>query len=156
MTNAATSAAGGSHGDMLQALLSESQRLGDDVRERGRRQRNTNILMASGIAVALIMLIALMILLVQGRQRGADTRALIRSGNSTADQIADCTTVGRPCYEQSRKQTAEVMRQLIAAQVDIQNCADKTSTEAELRACVAKALDPGPTAGVGPSPKETP
>jgi hypothetical protein len=137
-------------GDLLQSLLTESQRLRNDVQERERRQRKTNILMAGGIAIALI------ILLVQSRQRGADTRELIRSGNDTSDQIADCTKPGGTCYERGKQQTATALQQLLNAQIVVQNCADITDTEAQLRVCVSRRLadpaGPQPSADPVPSP----
>jgi hypothetical protein len=145
-------------GDLLQSLLTESQRLRNDVQERERRQRKTNILMAGGIAIALVMLIALIILLVQSRQRGADTRALVRSGNITSEQIADCTKPGGACYERGKQQTAAALQQLLNAQIIVQNCADITDTEAQLRVCVSRRLaDPaGPQPSADPVPSPSP
>lgn len=153
MTHAVGS--GANPADMLQALLDQSQQLRNDVRERERRQRRTNALMATGIFLVLVMVAALLTLLVQSRQRGNDTRALIRNNSATSEQIADCITAGGTCYEQGHKQTAAALQQLINAQVEIQSCAKKTSTDAELRACIAAALTP-PTTRPSPTTKETP
>jgi hypothetical protein len=145
----------GDPADMLGSLLVESQRLRVDVAEREQRQRRTTKLLAGGVAVALVMLMALIILLVQSRQRGNDTRALIRNNTSVSQQIADCTTVGGTCYEEGTRRSAALIEQLIAAQVAIENCAETTEGEAALRECVARELDTGGTGGAVPTPAPT-
>jgi flagellar basal body-associated protein FliL len=126
--------------DLLQALLGESQKLSSDVAERERRQRTTNALICVGIFVVLVMVGALVVLMMQSRQRGNTTRELLRSGNASAEKIAECTTIGQPCYEAGQQRTNAALEQLIRAQLAIQVCADRTDTEAGLRSCVAQEL----------------
>lgn len=140
-------------GALLGALIDESRQLREDVAERElrqraegaireRRQRNLMIFISAGIAGALILIVCVVVLLVQSRQRGTETRALLRANGSTNQQIADCTTVGKPCYEEGQRRTGEVMRQLLQAQKEISLCRAKTErgSVADLEKCIDTAL----------------
>lgn len=144
---------------LLTALIRESQELREDVAarekrqrqetaEREARQRKVMMLLGLAVLVALVMIGSVMVLLVQSRQRGNDTRALLRTNAATNQRIADCTTQGGQCYEQGARRSgeliSELIRRLLLAQKDIAVCRAQTEngTVAELQACIDTALKP--------------
>lgn len=134
------SALGGHVGGLTEAVAAEGRR----------RNREMKRLMA----VAVVLLLALVMnltLLVQSRQRGLQTRELIRNTESASQTIADCTTIGGKCYEQSQQNLRATINQLIQSNVYIAECARSTETDAELEACVSKRL-----AELAPKPAATP
>lgn len=139
-------------GDLLKALLGESQRLRADVRERERRQRRLMGLIAAATVICLILVISVTVLLVQSRQRGNDTRALLRTNAATSQQIADCTTAGGKCYEEGTKRSAALIQLLLQGQKQIALCRADSDTREELEKCIDEALAamttrPAPTGG---------
>jgi Tfp pilus assembly protein PilN len=143
-------------GELLTALLGESQRLRADVRDRERRQRRLMGLIAATVVVCLVLVTSVMVLLVQSRQRGNDTRALLRTNAATNERIADCTTVGGKCYEEGSKRSAAFIQLLLQGQKQIALCRSESDTSAELEKCIDKALAamtaPSPTASTGGKP----
>jgi len=143
-------------GELLNALLGESQRLRADVRERERRQRRLMAVIGIGVVLCLVLVGGVMVLLVQGRQRGNDTRALLRTNAATNERIADCTTVGGKCYEEGTKRSAAFIQLLLQGQKQIALCRSESDTSTELEKCIDKALAamtaPSPTASAGGKP----
>lgn len=145
-------------GELLSALLSESQRLRADVRERERRQRRLMGLIAAATVLCLVLVTSVVVLLAQGRQRGNDTRALLRTNAATNERIADCTTVGGKCYEEGNKRSAVVIQLLLSAIEEIAICNKASDNATEARACADRALAklgvaaPSPSASAGGKP----
>jgi hypothetical protein len=139
-------------GELLSALLSESQRLRADVRERERRQRRLMGLIAAATVLCLVLVTSVVVLLAQSRQRGNDSRALLRNNAATNQRIADCTTVGGKCYEEGVKRSAAFIQLLLQGQKQIALCRSKSDTTAELEKCIDKALAPM----TAPSPAASP
>lgn len=139
-------------GLLLSRLLSESEQLRADVADRERRNRRLVMLVGAGVVLALLMIVSVVVLLVQSRQRGADTRALIRANSSTNAQIADCTSPTGKCYQEGAKRSAALIQQLIEAQKQIALCraqtADNREAVTDLNICIDKALEPV----LGPKP----
>lgn len=129
-------------GELLSALLGESQRLRADVRERERRQRRLMAVIGIGVVLCLVLVGGVMVLLVQGRQRGNDTRSLLRTNAVTNERIADCTTAGGKCYEEGVKRSAAFIQLLLQGQKQIALCRSKSDTTTELEKCIDKALAP--------------
>lgn len=128
-------------GELLNALLSESQRLRADVRERERRQRRLMALIAAAVVVCLVLVTSVVVLLVQNRQRGNDTRTLLRASIATNERIADCTTAGGKCYEEGGKRSAALIQLLLQSQKQIALCQASTDTRNELEKCIDEALE---------------
>lgn len=135
----------------LQDLVEESQALRSDVaaretrqraeaRIKERRTRMAIIAVAVGLVIAIALTSIVVVLLVQSRQRGAETRKLIRGSTEVSQQIADCTTAGRPCYERGAKRSQALIAALMKNQVDVALCQDTTDTPAELKVCSEQAL----------------
>lgn len=129
---------------LLSRLLTESEQLRTDVADRERRQRSTNVLLSLGIVVVLVMITAVVVLLVQSRQRGTDTRALIKANAEVNQQILDCTTQGGSCYRQGAQRQAQIIGQLLEAQKQISLCQAKTPNDsvADREACIDRVLAP--------------
>lgn len=144
--------------DLLGTFQAEAAatRAAIDVHENNRRRQNQWALAIISV-MAVIMLMVLGILL-QNRQKSDQSRQILRNNAVVSQQIADCTTAGGECYEQGRKQSAAAIQQLIQSNVIVAACARKTSTDAELTRCVevgiAGLLQPSP--GVSAEPVPTP
>jgi hypothetical protein len=158
-------------GLLLSALIDESRQLREDVADRERRQRAETLererrqrrliaLIGVGILIAIVLCTCVVILLVQSRQRGNDTRALLRANASVNTQIADCTTRGGTCYEEGARRSAALIRQLLQAQKEMELCQAKTEQDgpAALQRCIDQVLAPlMPPVTVNPgTPKPTP
>jgi hypothetical protein len=157
--------------ELLSALINESERLRSDVVQREERQRREGVereerqrrvvtMIAAALVVALILISAVVVLLLQSRQRGVDTRELIRANNQTNQQILDCTTVGGACYEAGARRQGEIIRQLLDAQKQIALCRAKTEGDPviNVETCIDDALGRvlGPTPTPNPSPTASP
>ena len=143
---------------LLREVLDESKRMRADAQAKEARQRRTNQLVAGGIVVLLVLVLGNLILLLQSRQRGIDSRRLIATTASTSQRIADCTTKGGRCYEEGSRRQADAIRQLIDAQTEIAVCQRRADSEAALRACVRSALEQlaGPAPSLSPSAQPSP
>ncbi len=145
-------------GLLLDRLLSESELLRGDVAERERRNRKLMGFVGAGLVVAVVLIVGVIVLLVQSRQRGTDTRALIRANSAVNQQIADCTSPTGRCYQENAQRTAGLIAQLVEAQKQIALCRAKTEHNrepvADLSICIDKALEPviGPTETPGSHP----
>lgn len=153
--------------DLLSSLIKESERLRSDVvqreerqrleaNDREQRQRRLIVTIGAALVVSLIMISAVVVLLVQSRQRGTDTRALIKANNATNQQILDCTTQGGACYEAGARRQAQIIKQLLEAQKQIALCRAKTDNDPviDLETCIDSAL--GPLIAPVPSPTPSP
>lgn len=127
-------------GELLRSLLTESQRLRTDVRERERRQRRLMGLIAAAVVICVVLVTSVVVLLVQSRQRGNDTRALLRTNTATSQQIADCTTAGGKCYQEGARRSAEAIGLLLQGQKQIALCRADSDTRDELEKCIDRAL----------------
>lgn len=128
------------------------------VAEGVRRRREMRQLMAVAIVLVLALVMNLT-LLIQSRQRGLQTRELVRNSAAFSEQIADCTNVGGECYEKSQAATRAVIGQLVQSNLYIAECSRSTETDAELEACVSKRLADAakaPAPAPAPAPSTTP
>lgn len=140
--------------DLLGTFQAEAAatRTAIDVHEMNRRRQNRWALaIISVMAVILLMVLGI---LLQNRQKSDQSRQILRNNAVVSQQIADCTTAGGKCYEQGRKQSAAAIQQLIQSNVIVAACARSTSTDAELNRCVeakvAELLKPSPGVPAGP------
>jgi hypothetical protein len=140
---------------LLAALIAESQKLRADVVQRedrrrteadarDRRQRKLIAFICAGIVVAIVLIIGVVVLLVQSRARGADTRALLRANAAINQRIADCTTVTGACYQEGAQRSSVAVQQLLRAQEGIALCRAKTEpgSVTELQQCIDAELEP--------------
>lgn len=145
-------------GLLLSRLLNESERLRADVAEREQRNRRLMGFVVFGLVVALVLIICVVVLLAQSRQRGTDTRALIKANSAVSQQIADCTSPAGRCYQENAQRTTALIGQLIEVQKQIALCRARTAANREavtdLTVCIDKALEPiiGPSPSTGSHP----
>ncbi len=108
----------------LAELITESQALRTDVRkaELARRQaeearRRTNILVSSALAVIAVLIGLVLAVGWQNNQIGKQTQAAAEQAQDTKERMADCTTPGGTCYDESRKRTGGAIADVIRAQL---------------------------------------
>lgn len=126
--------------ELMRPLIEQANELTAAVHQDGldRRNENRRIL---GVAVVLLLLLVLNVsVLFQNRHRSAQNGQIIRNSAATSEQIADCTTVGGRCYQQSQKNTQAILSQLLVVNTYVVQCAKTTNTDDELNACVASRL----------------
>jgi len=137
-----------------------------DVHLRAVQQRKATRIALAAMMVALLLLGIQLAILIQNRERANESRALIRDNYSASQQIADCTTAGGKCYQESSKRSAAAVQQLLLGQKAIALCSQASDTTAELDECIDKALaammrpapssSPAPTPGPVPTPSPSP
>lgn len=148
----------------LTDLISESQALRRDVsaNERARlvaAKASRRVNQVNTVVVALLLLFVALILTVtwQNNQLGRQ----VKQGN---ERIADCTTAGGACYEQSAARTGAAVADIVRASVYVAECSRLYPNEsgpdydAKLERCVAAKLaaararpSASPTPSVSPS-----
>jgi hypothetical protein len=144
--------------DLMRPLIEQAEELTAAVKQDGvaRRKENKRIL---AVAVALLVLLVLTVaVLLQNRSRSIQSGQILRNSAATSDLIADCTSPGGKCYQESQKRTQGVLAQLVEINKIVAQCAKVTNTDDEMDTCVQarlKALPgkatPAPTAGPTPS-----
>lgn len=133
-------------GDMLTRISTEARELHAVVHEDNIQRRKENRRVLTVGAALLVMVLLLLLIVVQNRQRSEQSRQILRNSVATSQQIADCTTPGRPCYEANQRRTAAVVGQLVRSNLYIAQCERISETDAELETCVQKRLAaPTPT-----------
>lgn len=105
------------------------------------------------VAVTTVLVALVLVILVQNRQTAAKTRAAIATNSELSAQIADCTSVGGKCYEQSQANLRKTIALLVESNKAIARCARTTTTGAELDSCVDASLA---SLKIVPSPTVTP
>jgi hypothetical protein len=97
--------------------------------------------MIAGVAAGLTVVLMIM-LIVQVYSLTAATREQQQENTKTSERIEECTTPGRPCFEDSARRTAEAVGSLNAWTEAAVTCADQTGTQprAEIRACIIRTL----------------
>ena len=143
---------------VAETFTEESRRLRIDVHaaeEARRRASRINI----GLLVLLSALVALLLMVTW------QNNLLARDVRKSSDSIADCTTAGGKCYEQSGRRTGNAIADIIKAQVYVAQCSRLRPGQSgpvfdkEIEQCVAERLaaadkarkpQPGPSPAVSP------
>lgn len=156
--------------ETLNSLGGAAQALTDEVRtDRDQRaaesaalierQRKQNQRIMALLVVVTILVGSLVTISVANRKLGIANSQLNKQNALIVQRIDDCTTPGKPCYEQSRKRTGEAaaliiqgsVRGSVYAQICLRN--NPRATDEEIEACVyarlqkldAERTDPKPT-----------
>lgn len=141
-------------GDMLTRISTEARELHAVVHEDNiQRRKESRRVMTVGAAL-LVMVLLLLLIVVQNRQRSEQSRQILRNSAATSQQIADCTTPGRACYETNQRRTSEIVGQLVRSNIYIAQCQRVSDTDAELEKCVQDRLSqpaakPSPSTSAG-------
>jgi hypothetical protein len=106
------------------------------VEDRLRVLRRIYIGLTTFAAVTAVLVALVLVILVQNRQTSAKTRSAITQNAQLSAQIADCTSVGGKCYEQSQANLRKTIALLVESNKAIAQCARSTATDAELNVCV--------------------
>lgn len=144
----------------LASLIDESQALRKDIHgaEEARRRANQINLALLGL---LILFVGLLVAI------GWQGNEAIDQARETNAAIADCTTPGGKCYEDSRKRAAEFTQDIILVSIYMSQCARLYPGEfgpeydRKLQACVYERLSrngdlpPGGTATPSPQPSRS-
>lgn len=142
----------------LAALVSEAAALRGDLHAAETARRR-----ASRINLTVLGLLAAFVLLLLGA--GWQTYRLTHELSKTQKQIADCSTAGGVCYEDTRARTSSAIQDIIRAEIFMAECARLYPGEVgptydrKLEACVAGRLagpEIRPKAPVQPAPSPTP
>lgn len=126
--------------EMIAPLVEEAHQLRAVVQADGAQRRRESRQMMAIVVVALLMVAGLGVLILQDRQRRAQNAQILRQNAETSRQIADCTTAGGKCYEQSQRRSAAIVGNMVESNLLIARCAKSTSTAEALDACVAAGL----------------
>lgn len=122
----------------------------------GRARRRWNRLIASLVAVATLLVVMLTVIVVQNRSRSIQSGEILRRNAQISEQIADCTTTGGTCSQESARRTGaaidELSRRLARVQIYVAECARTTDTDPALERCVALKLANPARPAPGPSP----
>jgi hypothetical protein len=142
-------------GGTLADLIGESRALRADVHSAETARKLSSKFMLALLALVACGLVLLFALSVQNNQ-------LAREVKATNARMADCTTPGGHCYEQSNRRTGKAIGDIIHAEVFMAECArlypDQAGPayDAKLEACVAQRLAAPPPASLAPSPAPGP
>lgn len=123
----------------LDALVDEAKALRADLdtAEIDRRRASAINLTATALLAALVVLLLLL---------SWQTNRVGHEAQDTNKRIADCTTVGGKCYEETRARTGGAVQNIIRAELFMAECARLYPSEAgpaydqKLEACVAERL----------------
>lgn len=128
--------------ELLKPFTAEAAATRAAIEDRSRIQHRINhwlISLVAGIAVAVILML---VILVQNRQRSNQTREVIRASADTSAQIADCTTPGGTCFQQSQQRLASAYDYLTWVQVYSMICLrdHPDADAAELKKCIDRSV----------------
>lgn len=132
----------------LADLIAESRTLRTDVHAAEAARR-----LASHVNLALLGLVGVLVALLL---------VVTWQGSQTNARIADCTTAGGKCYEDSRARTGAAIADLIRAETFVAECARLYPGEAgpafdrKMEACVANRLAVTVQPSPSPAPSVTP
>lgn len=123
----------------LESLITESQALRSDVHgaEVARKRANQINL---GVLALLALFVALLVAI------GWQNNQVINQVRQTNDQMADCTTPGRPCYEQGRARTDGAVSAVVRISIFVSQCGrlwpgeSGPEYDSKLQACVMERL----------------
>lgn len=149
--------------ETLNNLGDAAMALTDEVRaDRGRREEEARAVAASQhrqnrIMVALLVIVALLVgglltMGLQNRARSSQNAQILRETAVTSERIADCTTVGGTCYQQSAARTGQAVQMIVRAQIYLSGCQKIADTDAEVEQCVMRRL----LASETPTPSRSP
>jgi hypothetical protein len=95
--------------------------------------------------VVILALLCLVLSLGTTLVNVAVIRSNQESGRTVVDQIKNCTTPGRPCYERGQRQTATAVADINRVTLAAATCAARRpgQTAPEIRACVLDLLAKG-------------
>jgi hypothetical protein len=110
------------------------------VDDRLRVLRRIYIGLTAFVAVTAVLVALVLVILVQNRQTSAKTRAAIDTNSRLSAQIADCTSVGGTCYEQSQANLRKTIALLVESNKAIAKCARVTTDDDEFDTCVTAKL----------------
>lgn len=128
--------------------------LRDDVQQAEARRRRGNKLIAAGLIVVLLAVTMLSVVTVQNRQ-------VLDSTSQTNATMADCTTPGGKCYEESRRRTGEAINNILLVSIYMAQCARLYPNEAgpdydrKLEVCIYERLGMS-AAPTSPTPTPAP
>jgi hypothetical protein len=141
----------------LESLIAESQALRSDVHgaEVARKRANQINL---GVLALLALFVALLIAI------GWQNNQVVNQVQQTNDQMANCTTPGRQCYEQGRARTDGAVSSVVRISIFVSQCGRLWPGESgpdydrKLQACVMERLRlaqaaPQPSAQPSASPR---
>jgi hypothetical protein len=138
--------------EMLGAFQQEAAATRVAVEERLLVLRRIYIGLTAFVAVTAVLVALVLVILVQNRQTSAKTRSAITTNAKLSATIADCTSVGGKCYEQSQANLRKTIALLMESNKAIAECARSTDTDRQLDACVnaklaavAPGVEPAPT-----------
>ena len=103
-------------------------------------------ILAVVITAAIIQTLSLVTTVREAQQNNTKTvesaKIAAREAQRGTDRIEECTTPGRPCYDQGQKRTADVVSDLNRVAVFAAACADKAGVqgEDEIFSCVIRLL----------------
>jgi cellobiose phosphorylase len=141
--------------ELLRPFQQEAKATRLAIENRSAAQRRINTWLIAFVAVTALLVVLVLVILMQNRQKSAEARQLIRTNADLSAQIADCTKVGGTCYEQSQARLRKTIGVLIEGNKAIAQCARSTTTDAALDACVAakvKLVVPPASPSPAPSP----
>lgn len=139
-TSGASDAVAGVLDDMFTNLRQEAAATRMAVENRAEQQRKVNRFLIAFIGVMSLVLVGVLVILLQNRSRSLQNGQVLRNQAQTNETIADCTKPTGTCYRDNQERTAALLRQLMQAQIYVQQCADSTTTDAQLQACVSRKL----------------
>lgn len=145
--------------ESLTDLITESRALRSDVHGAERARRRAGIINLAMLAAIVLAVAGLAVVTWQNNQ-------LTNRVSETNFRMADCTTPGGRCYEESRRRTGQAIEDIIRSEIFMAECARLYPDEAgpafdrKLEACVAERLagpmlrqpNPEQSATPGPSP----
>lgn len=114
----------------LDDLVTEARALRIDVSRSEATQRKRNSWFAAGLGVLTIFVGLLLVLAWQGNRLTHQNADVLDSVQTTNRFMADCTTPGGRCYQESRARTSEVLADVIRAQIFMAQCARLWPSEA--------------------------
>lgn len=134
---AGASAAGDTIRELLAPFQVEAKATRTAIEDRSRAQRRINAWLIGFVAVTTVLVVLVLFMLVKDSQRRAQSRQILKNNAALSAQIADCTSVGGRCYEQSQQRLRAAIVQLTETNKAIILCSRTADTDAELDACVA-------------------
>jgi hypothetical protein len=125
---------------VLQDLVKESRQLRADMHQAQERQRYRFQWMIIFMAVLAVAVIALSTLVIQNQR-------ISKSNQEIASQIADCTTSGGACWEESRQRSKTNVTSILNTTIFVSECLqqypDIPRLRDEFEACIRRELDTG-------------
>ena len=127
------------------------------AREESKRQKRRSVIITTLLGLVAILVFALLTIVVQNRARSNENAQILRQTAQTSQRIADCTTAGGTCYEQSNARASDFGQMIIRAMIYKDSCERAVSGDAAVQDCVMRKLldNPGPSAGARPAPSTT-